>query len=129
MVGRFKNIRAIVNDAVNRHALQRLHRLAVEAQGKEILTIEGLARNGKLHPIQEAFIEHFAVQCGFCTPGMIMTSVDLLQRNPDPTEMEIREALEGNFCRCTGYHNIVRAIQYGAEKMSAIKSTKKEAIV
>ncbi|WP_028660544.1 (2Fe-2S)-binding protein [Nocardioides insulae] len=95
--------------------------LAVQADGGEITTIEGLAdtvpdrADGQLHPVQEAFRECHGLQCGYCTPGMIMASVDLLNRNPHPTEQEIREGLEGNLCRCTGYHNIVRAVQYAAE--------------
>lgn len=117
------------NIILNGKATKSCTLLAVQADNAVITTIEGLAKDGELHPLQEGFKQCHGLQCGFCTPGMIMTSVDLLQWNPDPTEMEIREALEGNFCRCTGYHNIVRAIQYGAEKMSAIKSTKKEAIV
>lgn len=91
--------------------------LAVQADGTEITTIEGLAENGHMHPLQEGFKECHGLQCGFCTPGMIMTSADLLQHNPDPTEAEIRVALEGNICRCTGYHNIVKSVQYAAEKM------------
>jgi carbon-monoxide dehydrogenase small subunit len=85
--------------------------LAVQADGSEVTTIEGLAQNGELHPMQAAFHECHALQCGFCTPGMIMQSVDLLKDNPKPTETEIREGIEGNLCRCTGYHNIVRAVQ------------------
>ena len=92
--------------------------LAVQADGSTITTIEGLATNGALHPIQEGFKENHGLQCGFCTPGMVMTAVDLLQRNPNPTEHEIREGLEGNYCRCTGYHNIVKSIQHAAEKMN-----------
>lgn len=91
--------------------------LAVQAQGTEIVTIEGVAENGQLHPMQEAFREHHGLQCGFCTPGMIMSALDLVKRNPDPSESEIRQWLEGNLCRCTGYQNIVRAIQAGAESM------------
>lgn len=91
--------------------------LAVQVDGAEITTVEGLAKNGELHPIQEGFKEEHGLQCGFCTPGMIMTATDLLDRNPNPSEQEIREALEGNFCRCTGYHNIVKSIQYAAKKM------------
>lgn len=91
--------------------------LAVQADGSEITTIEGMAENGHMHPLQEGFKECHGLQCGFCTPGMIMTSADLLQHNPDPTETEIRVALEGNICRCTGYHNIVKSVQYAAEKM------------
>ncbi len=93
--------------------------LAVQAQGVEIVTIEGVARNGQLHPMQEAFREHHGLQCGFCTPGMIMSALDLVKRNPDPTEREIRQWLEGNLCRCTGYQNIVRAVQAGAASMQA----------
>ena len=89
--------------------------LAVQADGAEVTTIEGLASNGQLHPVQEAFRECHGLQCGFCTPGMIMQSVDLLNDNPHPTEEEIRLGLEGNLCRCTGYHNIVRAVQHAAE--------------
>ena len=88
--------------------------LAVQADGAEIATIEGLAQNGELHPMQKAFYENHALQCGYCTPGMIMQSIDLLNDNPDPTEQEIREGLEGNLCRCTGYHNIVKAVQAAA---------------
>ncbi len=88
--------------------------LAVQANGHEVTTIEGLAEPGSLHAMQEAFHECHALQCGFCTPGMIMQSVDLLNNNPNPTEDEIRNGLEGNLCRCTGYHNIVRAVQTAA---------------
>jgi carbon-monoxide dehydrogenase small subunit len=88
--------------------------LAVQADGHEITTIEGLASNGELHPVQQAFHDMHALQCGFCTPGMIMQSVDLLAENPNPSEIEIREGLEGNLCRCTGYENIVRAVQQAA---------------
>ncbi len=91
--------------------------LAVQADGSNVLTIEGLAQNGQLHPLQEAFWEKHGLQCGFCTPGMIMTAYDLLQRNPRPSEAEIRHGLEGNLCRCTGYQNIVAAVQYAAERM------------
>ena len=89
--------------------------LAVQADGAEVTTIEGLATNGELHPVQEAFRECHGLQCGFCTPGMIMQSVDLLNDNPNPTEEEIRLGLEGNLCRCTGYHNIVKAVQHAAD--------------
>lgn len=85
--------------------------LAIEVQGKDILTIEGLAKGGELHPIQQAFVDHGAIQCGFCTPGMIMSAKALLDRNPTPTEDEIREGISGNLCRCTGYLKIVEAIQ------------------
>jgi len=91
--------------------------LAVQAEGAQVTTIEGLAKNGELHPMQAAFREHHGLQCGFCTPGMIMSAIDLVQRNPDPSEQEIREWLEGNLCRCTGYHNIVKAIGAAAADM------------
>jgi carbon-monoxide dehydrogenase small subunit len=91
--------------------------LAVEADGHEVITIEGLAENGELHPMQRAFHEHHGLQCGFCTPGMVLSAVDLARRNPAPSEVEVREWLEGNLCRCTGYHNIVRAVQAGARAM------------
>ena len=91
--------------------------LAVQANGAEVTTIEGVADNGVLHPMQEAFREHHGLQCGFCTPGMIMSALDLVGTNPDPSEREIREWLEGNLCRCTGYQNIVRAVKAGAESM------------
>ena len=93
--------------------------LAVQAEGADIVTIEGVARNEQLHPMQEAFREYHGLQCGFCTPGMIMSALDLVQRNPEPSESEIRQWLEGNLCRCTGYHNIVRAVQAGAQSMQA----------
>jgi carbon-monoxide dehydrogenase small subunit len=89
--------------------------LAVQADGSEVTTIEGLADGESLHPMQAAFWEKHGLQCGFCTPGMIMTAVDLLNRNPDPTDAEIRHAIEGNYCRCTGYQNIVAAIRHAAE--------------
>jgi carbon-monoxide dehydrogenase small subunit len=90
---------------------------AVQANGKEITTIEGLAQGGQLHPLQEGFKEEHGLQCGFCTPGMIMRCVDLLERNPNPTEDEIRWGISGNLCRCTGYNNIVKAVEYAAKKM------------
>jgi len=102
---------------VNGQAMKACTMFAVQADGAQIMTIEGLAKDGKLHPIQEGFWEKHGLQCGFCTPGMIMTTYQFLQRHPNPTEAEIRHGLEGNLCRCTGYHNIVRAIQYAAEKM------------
>ena len=89
--------------------------LAVQAEGRDVTTIEGLATGDELHPMQQAFRDHHGLQCGFCTPGMIMSAIDLLQHNPSPSEPEIREWLEGNICRCTGYHNIVKAIQAAAE--------------
>jgi carbon-monoxide dehydrogenase small subunit len=88
--------------------------LGVQADGLEITTIEGLAENGVLHPVQQAFHEQHGLQCGYCTPGMVMAAVSLLSENPSPSEEEIREALEGNLCRCTGYHNIVKAVQAAA---------------
>jgi carbon-monoxide dehydrogenase small subunit len=91
--------------------------LAVQADGHEIKTVEGLAENGNLHPLQEGFWEEHGLQCGFCTPGMLMTGYALLQRNPDPSEMEIREAISGNLCRCTGYVNIIKSVRYAAQKM------------
>jgi carbon-monoxide dehydrogenase small subunit len=92
--------------------------LAVQANGAQITTVEGLAQNGTLHPVQEGFYQCHGLQCGFCTPGMMMTSAALLQENPNPTEDEIRWAISGNLCRCTGYNNIVKAVQFAAEKMT-----------
>ena len=91
--------------------------LAVQADGADVTTIEGVADSGELHPMQAAFREHHGLQCGFCTPGMIMSALDLVKNNPDPDDGEIREWLEGNLCRCTGYQNIVRAVKAGAEAM------------
>jgi carbon-monoxide dehydrogenase small subunit len=91
--------------------------LAIQANGAEVTTIEGLASNGALHPMQAAFREHHGLQCGFCTPGMVMSAVDLAKHNGDPSEQDVREWLEGNICRCTGYHNIVKAVQAGARAM------------
>jgi aerobic carbon-monoxide dehydrogenase small subunit len=99
------------------HSVKSCSVLAVQADGCEITTIEGLARDGELHPVQRAFNECHALQCGFCTPGMIMQAVDLLADNPDPDERAVREGLEGNLCRCTGYQNIVRAVQSAAQAM------------
>jgi len=93
--------------------------LAVQADGAQVQTVEGLARNGEYHPIQTAFWEKHGLQCGFCTPGMMMAAVGLLQRSPNPTDAEIREQLEGNLCRCTGYQNIVAAVRSAAEAMGA----------
>ena len=101
---------------VNGETVKSCTLLAVQCEGAEIKTIEGMATNGKLHPIQESFKEKHGLQCGFCTPGIIMSSWQLLERNPNPSEDEIRHALEGNFCRCTGYHNIVNAVQDAATK-------------
>jgi carbon-monoxide dehydrogenase small subunit len=94
--------------------------LAVQADGKALLTVEGLAKDGRLHPVQEGFLEKHSIQCGFCTPGMLMASYWLLQRKPNPTEEEIREVISGNLCRCTGYVKIVEAVQYAAQKMSGM---------
>ncbi len=97
--------------------------LAFEARGREILTIEGLAQNGKLHPLQEAFIENGGLQCGFCTPGMILTAKVLLDENPDPTEEEIIHFMNGNICRCTGYKKIIESIMAAAKKVKSISLT------
>lgn len=102
---------------LNGEAVKSCTILAVQADGGEVTTIEGLANGDTLHPIQEGFWEKHGLQCGFCTPGMIMASYQLLKNNPNPTEEEIRKGLEGNICRCTGYQNIVRAVQYAAEHM------------
>ena len=91
--------------------------LAVEAEGVEVTTIEGVATNGALHPMQAAFKEHHGLQCGFCTPGMVLSGMDLVSRKPDPSEGDVREWPEGNLCRCTGYHNIVKAVQAAASEM------------
>ncbi|MCC5884968.1 MAG: (2Fe-2S)-binding protein [Gammaproteobacteria bacterium] len=96
--------------------------LAAEAEGREIGTVEGLVEGGKLHPLQESFISHAALQCGICTPGFLVAAKSLLDRNPDPTETEIRYALAGNLCRCTGYDKIVRAVQNAAKEMRTAKS-------
>ncbi len=93
---------------------------AVQADGSAVTTIEGLAADGTLHPLQAAFREQHGLQCGFCTPGVILAAADLLNHNPSPSEAEIRHALEGNYCRCTGYHNIVKAIQHAAGQMAAV---------
>ena len=100
--------------------------LAVQADGARITTIEGLARNDELHPLQEGFWEHHGLQCGFCTPGMIMAAAELLRRDPHPTDAAIRRGLEGNLCRCTGYENIVRAVRYAAEKLHAAAIPERE---
>ncbi len=102
---------------VNGASVKACATLALQAEGAEVTTIEGMASNGELHPIQAAFKEHHGLQCGFCTPGMVMSAADLLQRNKSPSEHEIRDWLEGNICRCTGYHNIVKAIQAAAQAM------------
>jgi carbon-monoxide dehydrogenase small subunit len=92
--------------------------LAVQADGREVMTVEGLEKDGQLHPLQEGFWHEHGLQCGYCTPGMMMTSVALLGRTPNPSDLEIREAISGNLCRCTGYMNIVKAVKYAAEKTS-----------
>jgi aerobic carbon-monoxide dehydrogenase small subunit len=97
--------------------------LAVQADGREVTTVEGLAANGKLHPVQEGFKEEHGLQCGFCTPGMLLASKALLEENPDPSEEEIRWALSGNLCRCTGYQNIVNAVQWTARKLQSDSAT------
>ena len=96
--------------------------LAVQADGAEVTTIEGLAHGNAMHPVQEAFHQQHGLQCGFCTPGMVMAAVDLLQRTPHPTEEQIRDGLEGNICRCTGYHNIVKAVKAASAKMYGAES-------
>ena len=102
---------------VDGEAVKACTMFAVQAEGAKITTIEGLAKDGELHPIQKAFWENHGLQCGYCTPGMIMAAVDLLKNNPNPSEQEIRHGLEGNFCRCTGYHNIVKSIKAAAVSM------------
>ncbi|MEP2829120.1 (2Fe-2S)-binding protein [Parvibaculum sp.] len=102
---------------VDGRAVKSCTMLAAQAEGAEVLTIEGLAKNGDLHPMQAAFREHHGLQCGFCTPGMIMTAVDMIRRKPDLDEETVREELDGNICRCTGYHNIVKAILAASQEM------------
>ncbi len=102
---------------LNGMAVKSCTMLAVQANGAEITTVEGLATDGQLHPLQQAFWDHHGLQCGFCTPGMLLTATDLIQHHPEPTEDEIRHGIEGNLCRCTGYQNIVRAIQTAADVM------------
>jgi aerobic carbon-monoxide dehydrogenase small subunit len=103
---------------LNGAAVKSCTLLAVQADGARITTIEGLAPEGSMHPVQQAFWEAHGLQCGFCTPGIVMAACDLLSHTPDPTETEIRHALEGNYCRCTGYHNIVKAVQLAASRMA-----------
>ena len=112
---------------LNGEAVKSCTVLAVQAEGAEVTTVEGLGDMGNLHPVQEGFWEKHGLQCGFCTPGVMMAAVDLLQQNPNPSEEEIREGLEGVICRCTGYENIVRAVQYAAERMSEYESEKEAA--
>ena len=102
---------------INGTSVKSCTQLAVQCDGADVSTIESLATDGELHPMQEAFRQNHGLQCGFCTPGMVMSAVDLVKENPNPTEQEIREWLEGNICRCTGYHNIVKSIKAGAEAM------------
>jgi carbon-monoxide dehydrogenase small subunit len=104
---------------VNGNSVKSCSLLAVQLDGADVLTIEGVAKDGALHPMQEAFRDHHGLQCGFCTPGMVMSAIDLVKHNKSPSETEIREWLEGNICRCTGYHNIVKAIAAGAKAMQA----------
>jgi carbon-monoxide dehydrogenase small subunit len=107
---------------VNGRSVKSCTILAEQCQDANITTVEGLATDGKLHPMQEAFRDNHGLQCGFCTPGMLMSALDLVQQNPDPSEREIREWLEGNLCRCTGYHNIVKSIQAGAAAMRGARA-------
>jgi carbon-monoxide dehydrogenase small subunit len=102
---------------VNGESLKSCTMLAAQAEGADVTTIEGLANGDELHPMQEAFRENHGLQCGFCTPGMVMSALDLVQKNSDPSEQEVREWLEGNLCRCTGYHNIVKSILAGAQAL------------
>ena len=104
---------------LNGRAVKSCTIFAVQANGKNVETVEGVAQNGQLHPLQEGFWEEHGLQCGYCTPGMIMSAKYLLGQNPNPSEAEIRQAISGNLCRCTGYNNIVKAIQYAAEKLNA----------
>lgn len=102
---------------INGMSIKSCTYLAVQADGAEVVTVEGLATNGELHPVQEGFMQEHGLQCGYCTPGMQMRAYRLLQENPDPTEEQIRAGLSGNLCRCTGYQNIVKAVQYAAKKI------------
>ncbi|MDE0473488.1 MAG: (2Fe-2S)-binding protein [Gammaproteobacteria bacterium] len=102
---------------MNGQSVKSCTSLAVDADGADVTTIEGLANGADLHPMQAAFREHHGLQCGFCTPGMVMSAIDLVNRNPSPSEGEVRHWLDGNFCRCTGYHNIVKAVMAGADAM------------
>jgi aerobic carbon-monoxide dehydrogenase small subunit len=104
---------------VNGESVKSCTMLAVQADGMDITTIEGLAHDGKMHPMQEAFRENHGLQCGYCTPGMVMAAVSLLKEHPNPTESEVRHGLEGNLCRCTGYHNIVKAVLAAAQTAKA----------
>lgn len=104
---------------MNGESLKSCTVLAVQAQGAEIMTVEGLAKNGELHPVQDAFMQEHGLQCGFCTPGMMMRAYRFLQENPNPTEEDIRYGMSGNLCRCTGYQNIIKAVQVAAQKMQS----------
>ena len=102
---------------VNSESVKSCTMLAVAAEGAEVTTIEGSGSAESLHPMQQAFHENHGLQCGFCTPGMVMSAIELVEKNPNPSEQDVREGLEGNICRCTGYHNIVKSVQAGAQKM------------
>ena len=102
---------------VNGESVKSCTMLAVAAEGTEVTTIEGIGSAETLHPMQQAFHENHGLQCGFCTPGMVMSAIELVEKNPNPSEQDVREGLEGNICRCTGYHNIVKSVQAGAQKM------------
>ena len=102
---------------VNGESVKSCSMLAVSAEGAEVTTIEGIGSAESLHPMQQAFHENHGLQCGFCTPGMVMSAIELVEKNPNPSEQDVREGLEGNICRCTGYHNIVKSVQAGAQKM------------
>ena len=102
---------------VNGESIKSCTMLAVAAEGAEVTTIEGIGSAESLHPMQQAFHENHGLQCGFCTPGMVMSAIELVEKNPNPSEQDVREGLEGNICRCTGYHNIVKSVQAGAQKM------------
>jgi carbon-monoxide dehydrogenase small subunit len=102
---------------VNGESVKSCTMLAVAAEGAEVTTIEGIGSAEALHPMQQAFHENHGLQCGFCTPGMVMSAIELVEKNPNPSEQDVREGLEGNICRCTGYHNIVKSVQAGAKKM------------
>jgi carbon-monoxide dehydrogenase small subunit len=110
---------------LNGKAVKSCTVFAVQADGGELLTVEGLMNDGQLHPLQEGFKEEHGLQCGFCTPGMLMSSYSLLQKNSNPSEQDIRWGISGNLCRCTGYQNIVRAVQYAAKKMAAVQGGRK----
>ena len=102
---------------VNGESVKSCTMLAVAAEGAEVTTIEGIGSAESLHPMQQAFHENHGLQCGFCTPGMVMSAIELVEKNPNPSEQDVREGREGNICRCTGYHNIVKSVQAGAQKM------------